>query len=88
MKAERKALAGRWVCQSSEVNGVKRGKEQSRDQTFTFDGPGVYTIPVQLEVDFAFDAAAEQNDSKNATVNFTGVSFIATQTDATPADAN
>lgn len=57
-------------------------------QTFTFDGPGVYTIPVQLDVDFAFDAAAEQNDSKNATVNFAGVSFIATQTDATPADAN
>jgi uncharacterized protein (TIGR03067 family) len=35
---ERKALEGAWVCVSSEVNGVKRGKEESRPQTFTFDG--------------------------------------------------
>lgn len=38
VKAERKALAGTWVCQSSEVNGAKRGADQSKDQTFTFDG--------------------------------------------------
>jgi uncharacterized protein (TIGR03067 family) len=37
-KAERKALAGKWVCESSEVNGVKRGAKESKDQTFTFDG--------------------------------------------------
>ena len=38
VKAERAALAGRWVCQSSEVNGVKRGAKESEDQAFTFDG--------------------------------------------------
>jgi uncharacterized protein (TIGR03067 family) len=38
VKQERSALAGTWICQSSEVNGVKRGAEESRDQTFTFDG--------------------------------------------------
>ena len=38
VRAERKALAGTWVCQSSEVNGVKRGAEESKDQTFTFEG--------------------------------------------------
>lgn len=38
VKVERKALDGTWVCQSSEVNGVKRGAKESKDQTFTFDG--------------------------------------------------
>jgi uncharacterized protein (TIGR03067 family) len=36
--AERKALAGKWVCESSEVNGVKRGTKESKGQSFTFDG--------------------------------------------------
>jgi uncharacterized protein (TIGR03067 family) len=36
--AEQKALAGTWVCEASEVNGVKRGPRASRGQTFTFDG--------------------------------------------------
>jgi uncharacterized protein (TIGR03067 family) len=36
--AERKALAGTWECVSSEVNGVKRAGQESRAQTFTFDG--------------------------------------------------
>jgi uncharacterized protein (TIGR03067 family) len=38
VKEERKALAGTWVCESSEVNGIKRGPKESTDQTFTFDG--------------------------------------------------
>jgi len=38
VKAERKALAGKWICQSSEVNGIKRGEKESQDQSFTFDG--------------------------------------------------
>jgi uncharacterized protein (TIGR03067 family) len=38
VKAERKALAGRWVCESSEVNGIKRGGRESAGQTFTFAG--------------------------------------------------
>jgi uncharacterized protein (TIGR03067 family) len=37
-QAERIGLAGTWVCVSSEVNGVKRGERESRDQTFAFDG--------------------------------------------------
>ncbi|GAA1424527.1 alternate-type signal peptide domain-containing protein [Agrococcus citreus] len=57
----------------------------SATETFTFDGPGVYTIPVQLSVDFPFTSAVQAttpNNSQNATVDFSGVSFIATQTDA------
>lgn len=50
-------------------------------ETFTFDGPGTYTIPVQIAVVFPFQTT-EQNGSKNATVDFSGVSFIATQADA------
>jgi uncharacterized protein (TIGR03067 family) len=38
VKVERKALAGRWVCQSSEVDGIRRGAKESKDQTFAFDG--------------------------------------------------
>ncbi|MBN9520304.1 hypothetical protein J0H58_17535 [bacterium] len=36
--SERAGLAGTWVCVSSEVNGVKRGEKESRDQTFAFEG--------------------------------------------------
>jgi uncharacterized protein (TIGR03067 family) len=38
VKEERKALAGKWVCESSEVNGVKRGARESQGQVFRFDG--------------------------------------------------
>jgi len=38
VKAERKALEGKWVCVSSEVNGVKRGEKESAPQTIVFKG--------------------------------------------------
>jgi uncharacterized protein (TIGR03067 family) len=38
VKEERKALAGKWVCESSEVNGIKRGPKQSEGQVFRFEG--------------------------------------------------
>jgi uncharacterized protein (TIGR03067 family) len=37
-RAEKKALEGKWVCVSSEVNGTKRGEKESKHQTFTFKG--------------------------------------------------
>jgi uncharacterized protein (TIGR03067 family) len=35
---EKKALVGEWVCQSSEVNGIKRNAKESEGQTFTVVG--------------------------------------------------
>jgi uncharacterized protein (TIGR03067 family) len=53
LKAERKDLAGTWVCESSEVDGVKRGTKESKDQTFTFDGEKF------IQVDAAVDEEIE-----------------------------
>lgn len=54
----------------------------STTETFTFTGPGQYEIPVEISVSFPYDTEAEQNASQNATVDLSGVSFIATQTAA------
>lgn len=55
------------------------------DQSITFDGPGTYAIPVALTVEFPFSNDVEQNISKQASVDFTTVSFTVTQTAATGA---
>lgn len=54
-------------------------------ESFTFDGSGVYQIPVELTVAFPYDASAEQNGSEQAQIDLTDVSFIVTQTAATGA---
>lgn len=48
-------------------------------ETFTFDGPGVYQIPVELSVAFPY-TSSEQNASQHAEVDLSAVSFIVTQT--------
>lgn len=50
-------------------------------ETFTFEGGGEYKIPVQIEVTFPFGTEAS-NGSQGAQVDFSAVSFTATQTAA------
>lgn len=47
----------------------------------TFDGPGTYTIPVELTVALPFQED-EQNASKNLTIDLEDLTFTATQTAA------
>jgi len=47
--------------------------------TFSFDGAGTYTIPVEVTVAFLFDEG-DQNDSMLATLDLSAITFTATQT--------
>lgn len=51
----------------------------SKTDVITFDGPGTYTIPVDVTVAFPFQAG-EQNSSKDLSINFEELTFTATQT--------
>lgn len=51
------------------------------DDVISFDGPGTYTIPVEVTVSFPFLSEA-QNDSQGVTVDLSEIAFTATQTAA------
>lgn len=50
------------------------------DEKLSFDGPGTYTIPVTVTVSFPFGDSAD-NSSMGASVDLSGATFTATQTD-------
>lgn len=51
-------------------------------EIFTFAGPGIYEIPVEVSVALPFSEESEQNASQHQSVNLDGLSFVATQTAA------